>query len=148
MWPFPKKPATLNSDTWMVGQGTFDGETFFIRMAESPKGRGTLAYRFGIAILFKGMIEGKYPDTETANYLAMLEDSILEKFASLPVEHTAALTLPNVRELVFYTSVPAAMLSGLNEIRRKFPATTFQHYSKEDREWLAYREFQSMIRKK
>lgn len=145
MWPFSKRSRKLEADSWMLGQTTLDGETIFIRIADSPTRKRRLTHRFGIAIPFEGVIDGKYPDAETGNYLAMLEDALLARFRSMRVEHVLALTLPNVRELVFYTSDPVGMKSALNEVRRQFPNTAFQQYAKEDRNWSAYQHFRSMF---
>jgi hypothetical protein len=96
----------------------------------------------GIAIPFQGVIDQKYPDTETANFLGMLEDAVLARLEPIPAEFVLALTLPNVRELIVYTALPKEAQAALNSIRPQFPTTTFQHYVKHDPAWSGYEAFQ------
>jgi hypothetical protein len=140
MWPFKRKARPEPDELWSVGQSEIDGEAFFLRWKNAPVSKGRLSHRMGIAIPFDGVIEKKYPDTETGNYLALVEDALVAVLEPIPAEFVVALTLPNVRELMFYTSDPKAAQRALAGIQAQFSRTTFQSYTKPDPDWFGYEQ--------
>lgn len=148
MWPFKPKAKVETNGSWMLGQGQLGDDTFFIRMQTMPRGEGTLTHRIGIAIPFPGTIDNQYPNRKTATVLAKIEDSLVEYLEPVPSEFVIALTLPKVRELVFYTSRPDDAVRKLEAVRLEWAPAVIQHYVEHDPAWSVYHEFKNRVRSK
>lgn len=147
MWPF--KRSYLDKDTialvesWSVTHGSHSGRPMIVRRnagAAAVAGHPAYGHQVGVAIPLRAPDDNGFPGSDEAAQLDALEDLLVER---LGVErlciHVATISTGGMRELVFYTSDPAAAHALLEQIAGETTAHEVQHIVQHDPKWKIYR---------
>jgi hypothetical protein len=134
-----------SEDKWTLLKGTHEGKPMWVRRNDSAlslKGHADYGHRVGVAVPLVSCNEDGLPTEKEFETLDPLETAIAGALESKnDALQVLAITTNSMRELIFYTRIPAETEGRLNEVRSQFPQRQVQSYVARDKNWDVYEQF-------
>ena len=130
-------------ESWAVSRGSVDGAPLIVR-----KNRGALAvaksreaypYRVMIAIGINRVDENGFPIAEASNDLHQFEDKVGAALKNTDSVIAVVLTVPRMRQLVFYTAQPDTVDGVLEKMKQQESTLHWGYEVAHDPGWSLYR---------
>ncbi len=149
MWPFKRKYPDRRelqvADSWSLSQGSHDGHPLIVRVnrgVAEAVGHPAFAHQVGVAFPLHSPDANGFPGAEETEQLDEIEELVVARLgADRQCLHVATLSTGGMRELVFYSSDPAATDAALGELAGEVRTHELQHIIQPDPKWRVYRQF-------
>jgi hypothetical protein len=149
MWRFkhsyPEKKDLDIHERWSVSEGKHGTNLMIVRVnrgVAAAVGHPAYTHQVGVAVPLRAPDPTGFPGPEKSGDLGEIEDLLA---ASLCAErlclHVATISTGGMRELVFYSSDPAATHSLLEQLAKQITTHAIQHIVQPDPKWHVYRQF-------
>lgn len=149
MWPFkkqyPPKHDLQLEGRWSVAQGEYEGKPLVVRLNQGAApaiGHPEFSHQVGVAVPLLAPDANGLPSKEESEQLNRIEDILAQRLeANRQCIHVATISTGGMRELVFYSSDPAATHELLEDLAAEVSTHEVQHIVQPDAKWNVYRQF-------
>ncbi|MCG8427390.1 MAG: DUF695 domain-containing protein, partial [Chromatiales bacterium] len=130
-------------ESWEISRGSVDGAPLIVRQNRGAlavaKSRKAYPYRVMIAIGINRVDENGFPVAEASHELYQFEDKVGAALKNSDTVIAVVLTLPRMRQLVFYTAQPDTVEGVLESMKQQESTLQWGYEVAHDPGWSLYR---------